>query len=589
MDAVEVPVLIVGGGGCGLACSIFLSDLGVDHLLVERHRTTSTLPKAHYLNQRTMEIFRQHGVADSVYAVGAPLNHFGKVSWVTSLGEAGHLYGRTIAEMDAFGGGSLTSAYLNDSPSAPSNYPLIRLEPLLRRHADERAPGRVRFGQALSDWSETPDGVSAVVVDQDSGESYTVKARFVVVADGGKTVGPRLGVTMDGPVNLLEMVSTHFSADLSKWWDDECLMTWIIDPEGANSYGTGALVQLGPTWGRHSEEWMLHFTFGPGNPASRDENAIVPKMLDLLKLPDLEVKMHKVSHWVLEAVLADRYRVGRFLLAGDAAHRHPPATGIGLNTAVQDAHNLAWKLAAVVQGRADESLLNSYEPERRPVGMHNVDWAMFSALHHVVLDAAVGFSPGTPPAMRKIACEAYFADTPAGEYRRRRAAEAISVLRAEFQAHDLELGYAYDAGAIVPDGSPVPPRDPMGCVYRPTTRPGHRLPHAWIDPGRQVSTLDLSARGRAFVLITGSDGARWCSAAKEVAERLGTPIRPVRIDGTSQYCDPDGSWAEVSEIRADGAVLVRPDNHVAFRSTGGVADPCATLEEVMTSVLRPAS
>lgn len=587
MATLDVPVLVVGGGGCGLTASIFLSDHGVDHLLVERHAGTSTLPKAHYLNQRTMEIFRQHHVADSIYAVGAPLDHFGKVSWVTSLGtEPGTLYGRTLAEMDAFGGGSLTSIYLRDSPSIPSNYPLIRLEPLLRRHAEERAPGRILFNHELIGWTEDKHGVTAQIVDASSAERHTVRAQYVIAADGGKSVGARLGVTMEGPVDLMEMVTTHFSADLSPWWDDQCLMTWIIDPAGGNSYGTGALVQLGPTWGKHSEEWMLHFTFGPGNPGANDESAILPKMRELLKLPDFDPTMHKVSRWVLESVLADRYRVGRFFLAGDAVHRHPPATGIGLNTAIQDAHNLAWKLAAVVQGRADEELLNSYEAERRPVGRHNVDWAMFSALHHVVLDTAVGLPPGAPVAMRQAACEAYFADSPTGELRRRRAAEVAKGMRAEFQAHDLEIGFSYCSGAVVADGTPLPDRDPMGCEHQPTTRPGHRLPHAWINhAGQQLSTLDLTGSGQAFVLLTGTGGEAWGEAAEVTAKRLGVPLQVVQIGERSDFTDPTGAWTAVREIDDGGAVLVRPDNHVAFRSLGAATDPIDMLEAALVTVL----
>jgi 2,4-dichlorophenol 6-monooxygenase len=583
MVELDVPVLIVGGGGCGLSASLFLSDLGVDHLLVERHASTSHLPKAHYLNQRTMEIFRQHGVADSVYEVGTPPDKLGKVRWRTSLGGDGPLDGRTFHTMDSFGGGDLRDRYAKDGPSPSSNYPQLRLEPLIRRHAEQRGPGRLRFDHELVDLVQDQDGVTATVRDRTTDETLTVRARYVIAADGGKTVGPALGVAMNGPTGLLDMVSTHFSADLSEWADESCLITWFVNPDGAGSWGSGAMVPMGPTWGAKSEEWVLHFTFGPDDPARFDEQAIVPRMRELLKLPDLDVTVHKVSHWILEGVVADRYRVGRVFLAGDAAHRHPPTTGLGLNTAIQDAHNLAWKLAAVLAGQAAPSLLDSYQPERQAIGVRNVDWAMFTFLNHLVIDAGIGLLPGQPPEANRAAFEAFFADTPMGATRRARAAEVIRTQRTEFQAHDLEIGFRYESGALVGDGTPPPPADPMGCEYHPTTRPGHRLPHAWLErDGTRLSTHDLVGRD-GFALLTGPAGDAWVDAAERAAHTFGVGVHAVRIGG--ELADADGEWARVREISDAGAVLVRPDNHVAFRAPGAVDDPAETLRNALATVL----
>ncbi len=588
MSVTNVPVLIVGGGGCGLTSSIFLSNLGVEHLLVERHPSTSHLPKAHYLNQRTMEVLRQHGVSESVYAVGAAIENFGKVRWQTTLCGGGPLDGRTIFEMDAFGGGALREQYEKDSPCLSSNYPQLRLEPLLRQQAEERAPGRILYHHELVEWSEGPDGVSAVVRNRDTDETFTVEATYMIAADGGKTVGPALGVEMKGPRGLLDMVATHFSADLSEWWDEECLITWFLNPAGSGSWGSGAMVPMGPMWGRQSEEWVLYFAFRPDDPERFDEAAIVPRMRDLLNLPDLDPTVHRVSHWVLEAVLADRYRVGRIFLAGDAAHRHPPTTGLGLNTAIQDAHNLTWKLAAVLNGTAGEALLDSYEAERRPIGMRNVDWALFTFLNHLVIDAGMGLMPGAPPEAQTAALDAYFSDTPMGETRRARAAEVIATQRTEFQAHDLEIGFAYGAGALVPDGSEAPPRDPMGSVYHPTTRPGHRLPHAWLEHGgERLSTHDLTGAGSHFAVLTGPGGESWCTAAAQVAGKLGVSIVGAVIGDGGDYADPTGAWGALRQIDDEGAVLVRPDNHVAFRSTGPVDDPAGALADALDAILRP--
>jgi len=582
---VEVPVLIVGGGGCGLTASIFLSELGVESLLVERHESTSHLPKAHYLNQRTMEIFRQHGIADSVYAVGTPLENFGKVRWRTSLGGDGPLDARTFYTMDGFGGGSLYDLYAADSPCLSSNLPQIRLEPILRRHAEDRAPGRVRFGHELVAFVEDAEGVTATVQDRAADSTYEVRAQYMIAADGGKTVGEKLGVTMQGPSGLLDMVSTHFRADLSDYADETCLITWFLNPDGAGSWGSGAMVPMGPTWGKHSEEWVVHFTFGPDDPERFDEEAIVPRLKELLKLPDLELEVLKVSHWILEGVLADRYRVGRVFLAGDAAHRHPPTTGLGLNTAIQDSHNLAWKLAAVLKGQAAPSLLDSYEPERQAIGMRNVDWAMFTFLNHLVIDAGLGLIPGQPPEANRAAMEAFFAETPMGATRRARAKEVIDTQRTEFQAHDLEIGFYYAEGALIPDGSAAPPSDPMGGKYHPTTRPGHRLPHAWLDrAGERLSTHDLVSKD-GFVLLTDPSGSAWVSAAEEAAEKFGVTVRAVTIGEGGDCTDAEGTWARLREIGDGGAVLVRPDNHVAYRASGPVGDTRDALTRTLSTLL----
>jgi 2,4-dichlorophenol 6-monooxygenase len=582
----EVPVLIVGGGGCGLTSSLLLSDFGIEHLLIERHSSTSLLPKAHYLNQRTMEIFRQHGVADAIYAVGTPMAQMSKVRWRTSLGGDGPLDGKTFYEIDAFGGGKVAPVYLRDSACLSSNYPQVRLEPLLRKHAEQRAKGELRFGHELLSFTQDDHGVRATVKDLEKDQTYTVYAQYLVGADGGKTVGPALGIEMDGLKDIARIVSSHVTADLSPWWDDACLITWFINPDHGGTFGSGAMVPMGPTWGKHSEEWTIHFNFNPHDPEHIDEVSVLPRLRTLLKLPDVPMTVNKVSHWTLEGVLADRYQVGRVFLAGDAAHRHPPTTGLGLNTAVQDAHNLAWKLAAVINGQAKPELLDSYASERQPIGRRNVDWAMFTALNHGVLDAGMGFSPLHNDTMRAASFEMFFSDTPMGATRRARAAEVFETQRTEFQAHDLEIGFCYSDGALIDDGTPAPIPDPMGGHYQATTHPGHRLPHAWLlHAGQRLSTHDLVGRDAVFLLLTGDDGAPWQAAADAAAQTLGIKLVRAAIGTGQPYQDADGTWATLREISAQGALLVRPDNHIGWRSHGAARDADAELTDALRQLL----
>jgi 2,4-dichlorophenol 6-monooxygenase len=588
MKTVETPVLVVGGGGCGLSASIFLSNLGVEHLLVERHDTTSHLPKAHYLNQRTMEIFRQHGVADAIYEVGAPIEKFGKVRWLTSLGGDGELDRKTIFEMDAFGGGALRPQYEADSPCLASNYPQLRLEPLLRREAEARANDRIRYHHDVTEWEQTDSGLEVRVHDRDAGETYLVRCRYLIAADGGKTFGPRLGVEMAGPTNMVDMVSTHFSADLAEYWDDESLITWFLNPEGESSWGAGAMVQMGPTWGRKSEEWVVHFGFRPDDPERFNEEAIVPRLRELLRLPELDLTVHKLSHWILDRIVAQQWRFGDIFLAGDAAHRQPPTTGLGLNTGIQDVHNLAWKLAEVLAGRAEDGLLDSYQAERLPVSTHGADWALLAFMNHFVIDAGIGLIPGAPVEANTEAFRALLSDTLIGAALRARAEETIGTQRWEFQGHDVELGFSYADGAVVGDGSAMPPRDPRGNQYVPTTRPGHRLPHAWIADrrGARVSTHDLAPASGGFVLIVGSSGQVWRDMIGGLPEDLASTITVAEIGVDGDYRDLDGLWSRVREVGEGGAVLVRPDNHVAWRAAAPAADRAeSALLRALSTVL----
>ena len=331
----------------------------------------------------------------------------------------------------------------------------------------------------------------------------------------------------------------------------------------------------------------------PDEPARFDEAMVTQQIRELLKLPDLQMQVHKISHWMIEAVLAERYRFDRVLLAGDAVHRHPPASGLGLNTGIQDAHNLAWKLALVTRGTATPALLDSYEQERRPIGSFNVAWALSSYWNHLLSAASIfAIHPanvyeavGQPDEDNEIS--GLFADTPDGRMRRARMAEVFATHRIEMFDHDVELGFVYEQGALLPDGTPLPPRDPMGADYRPSTRPGHRLPHAWLEvDGKRVSTHDLLEAQGGFLLLAGAQGQAWCAAARQLGEAAGLQLRALRIAHDGDALDTDRQWQALSQIDAGGALLVRPDGMVAWRCRAAVDDPLQTLQTVFHRLLR---
>lgn len=587
MKQIKTPVLIVGGAGCGLSSAIFLARLGIESFLVERYPTTSPAPKAHYLNQRTMEIFREEGIADRIYAVGTPAENMARVGWYTSLGGDGELDRKTILLMDAFGGYSLKDAYEADSPCRAANYPQLRLEPLLLEHARSLPLATLNYNHELKSFTKDEDGVTAIIEQRDTGESYQVRAEYMIAADGGKIIGPALGIPMEGIERLFDMVTCHFACDLSHVIDDDSLMIrWFINPEKGGSWGSGVMVALGPEkYDRHSEEWLLHFAFQPDDPDQFDAESVVPRLKELLRLPDIAPRIIKMNNWQVQGVLASRFREGRIFLAGDAAHRHPPTTGLGLNSAIQDAHNLAWKLAHVLTGKTGVKLLDTYEAERRPVCANNVNWAMLTFQNHLVIDGGIGLMPGAPVEFNREAFRKLFSDTPEGTARRQRLAEVAGTQRAEFQAHDIEIGFHYDTGAIVPDGTPAPFGGALGDIHTPAARPGHRLPHAWLErDGARVSTLDLVGRGR-FVLIASGDGAAWKVAAENAAARHNVSVDVVTIGEGGEYRSDDGRWDRVSGVESGGAVLVRPDGHVGWRAGRRPGDASAQVSAALGTIL----
>ncbi|MEU6371586.1 FAD-dependent monooxygenase [Streptomyces sp. NPDC046909] len=582
----EPDVLIVGGGPAGLCAAVLLSLRGVDVLLVERHREASKLPRAHLLNQRTMEVFTEMGVADAVYDICPPEDRWHQVAWHTTLaGDAPA--GQLIGSLPAWGGGPDAERYARASPCRYANVPQMRLDRLLRVRTEEVCGvENIRFHHELVHLAPDEDGggqgATATVRDRDSGEQYEVRARYVVAADGGRTCADLLGIEMDGPTGLLDMVTAHATIDLSQWIeDDETLLYYFLNPDGRGSF-SGVLCAMGPdTWGRDSAEWAVHASFRTDDPARHDHEAVLAGFRRMLGIPDLDIEVHTVSHWELEGVTARHQRLGPVFLVGNAAHRHPPTGGLGLNTAVQDVHNLAWKLDAVLSGEATDALLDSYETERRPVGAFNVGHSLTNVGGHGRIAAALGLRADQSEEEGWEAVRSWLAEGPDGE-RRRAVAEAVASNVDNYSQLGVELGYHYESGALVPDGTPPPvTKDPLRD-YAPSTRPGHHLPHVWLDRDGVRESVHATVAPRGLTLIV--DPAHADGWAAAVAGLEATVHLRVVGDG-AEWTDPHGEWAEAREVGAGGALLVRPDLHVAWRAADWSADRPAELRDAVSAVL----
>jgi 2,4-dichlorophenol 6-monooxygenase len=588
MTDLNVPVLIVGGGGAGLTASMTLSNLGVESLLVNAFPGTSVLPKAHVLNQRTMEIFTEVGVAPEIYKRSTPAENMKATAWYAGLAGSHDGYGRELGRLEVWGGGYTDPDYVAASPCRTCNLPQIRLEPVLRAHAERLNPGNVRFNNELTGLVQDDQGVVATIRDKDTDTEYTVRARFLIAADGGRTVGKMLGVPMSGPRDIMRMVSIHFTADLSAYAkDDEVLIRWLVNPDFGGSWASGVLVSMGPEhWGPRSEEWVLHLQYATDDPDAMQEDKVLERMRATLGIENFEPQLHKISSWVMEGVISDKFREGSVFFAGDAAHRHPPTGGLGLNSAVHDVYNLAWKLASVLRGQARQELLDTYEAERKPVDQANIDNAIANALNHFTIDQALNLSPDRSPAENWAELTPLWEDVPESETKRHALNKAIGSQTMEFRHHNVEFGYTYDSTAVVDDGSPeYVALDPVR-LYEPSTRPGHPMPHAFVERQGERIPLGTLVHGGQFLLLAGEDGQDWVEAANKLAAEHDLPLTAATVGVLDcDFVDVRAAWLKHREISAHGAVLVRPDRYVAFRSIDGVDDPKAALAAALSQIL----
>ena len=591
MTDIQVPVLIVGGGGAGLTASMTLSNLGVDSLLVSSLPTTSSLPKAHVLNQRAMEIFTEVGVAPEIYKRSTPAQNMRATGWYAGLTGPHDGYGRKLGELEVWGGGYTDPDYVAASPCRTCNLPQIRLEPVLKEHAEKLNPGGVRFNHELVNLAQDGDGVTATVRDKDSDSTYRVRARYLIAADGGRTVGKLVGVEMNGPRDIMKMVSIHMTADLSPWaTDDDVLIRWLVNPDFGGSW-SGVLVPMGPDhWGPASEEWVFHMQYATDDPDAMQEEKVLARMRATLGLPDeLQVTIHRISQWVMEGVIADKFRQGRVFFAGDAAHRHPPTGGLGLTSAIADVYNLTWKLAAVLSGRAGDGLLDTYEAERKPVDQNNIDNAIANAMNHFTIDQALNLSPDKTPQENWAELAPLWQELPDSAAKRHALNRAIGSQTMEFHHHNVEFGYRYDSTAVVHDGSPqYVPLDPVR-LYEPSTKPGHPMPHAFVERQGERTALGTLVHGGKFLLLAGEEGHAWVEAAEKLAAENDLPL----VAGTvgvldSDFVDVRCAWLKNRAISSTGVVLVRPDRYVAFRSLDAVDDPHTALKDALSQVLATA-
>lgn len=575
----ETDVLIVGSGPAGSSSAALLSSYGIRNMMVSRFGWLADTPRAHITNQRTMEVLRDLGLEDKAVAVSSKQNLMANNVFCHSL--AGEEFGRLLSWGNH---PSRKADYELGSPTAMCDIPQTYMEPILFEAASKRGT-KVRMNSEFVGLTQDADGVTATIRDRLNDETYTVRAKYLIGADGARSVvTDAIGLPMEGKTGLSASTNVIFEADLSRYVAHRpSVLYWVLQP-GSNIGGIGAgVIRMVRPWHEWQAIWGVDLDKAQTNITVEEAEEALRKMIGD---PDLPIRVKSVAVWTVNNMYAARYSIGRVFGMGDAVHKHPPLNGLGSNTCIQDAFNLCWKLAAVLKGEAAPSLLDTYSDERQPVGKQIVTRANKSIEDYPPLFEAVGLLGGTGDADARIAARKDA--TPEGKARRKQLYAAIERKNYEFNTHGVELGQRYRASAaVVPDGTPEPAytRDPE-LYFHPTTWPGARLPHVWVEhQGLKKSTLDLCGKGR-FTVLTGIGGDGWAKAARAASERFGLPVDVVTIgpagcDAMDIYAD----WYRASEIDEDGCILVRPDHHVAWRSHTARADATNALGAALGRVL----
>ena len=579
MRQITTPVLIIGNGPAGGAMSLALSTYGIDNINITRYRWIANSPRAHITNQRTMEFLRDMGCEEEAMSVAVPQKYMGTNIFCTAIS------GEELGRVHAWGTHPKRKAdYDMASPCQIVDIPQTYMEPILLSNAAKRGADTLLNTEYISH-TQDDTGVTTILKDRLSGEEFSVRSEYLIGADGARSkVAEDIGLPMEGQMAHAGSMNILFDADLSKLVEHRpSVLYWVLQP-GCDIGGIGmGLVRMIRPW----NEWMLVWGYDINQPApqmSDEEAAALLRNIVGDPLPDLKIKA--ISTWTNNEMYATKVSQGRVFCMGDAIHRHPPSNGLGSNTSIHDAYNLAWKMAMVLKGQAAPKLLDSYNQERAPVAKQIVTRANNSTREFGHIFKALGMLNTQDPAVMQQNIDRRKQNTQEAKAMREALRKALDHKNYEFNALGVELGQRYRSEAVVSDGTPEPEytKDPE-LYYHATTWPGAHLPHAWVNHNNQeVSTYDLAGKGK-FALFTGIGGEVWIDAAEAAAAKYGIEINTYVFGAGQEVEDLWGDWDKLRDIEDEGVLLIRPDLFIAYRHQGAPNDAKAELDQAFASIL----
>ncbi|UNP74708.1 FAD-dependent monooxygenase [Bacillus nitratireducens] len=536
MKSKHVPVLIVGGGLSGLSSALFLAKHNIDYLLIERHPSTAIHPKAGGITFRTMELFRELGLEKRIRLAGKALeNCRGRIA-VQTIAEINNEEVEQIRAAQYENNENLVRKVEEISPSKQTACYQITLEEMMLQYG-QKLGGNLSFNHELVSYEQNENGVIATIRNRDTKEESTIYCDYVIAADGAKSkIREQLGILTEGRGTIGGYyMNIYFEADLSECIKGDAFgFTMIRHPKVI-----GALIPVD-----NESKWIYHVAYDPLK-GEQPEDFSIERCKQIIQTAigsmDIKPEILSVLPWEASESTAVKFQDNRIFLVGDSAHIMPPTGGFGSNTGIQDAHNLAWKLAAVIKGKANPKLLETYHDERYPVAKLTTDHASS------ILFRAAGREEGNLSNMDSLAVTA---------------------------------GYQYCSEAII-DECNTPHR--MNIVDL-NGRPGTRAPHFWgTYEGKEVSILDLF--GSNFVLLTGAEPSTWTEAARDVSSKLGVNIKVYRVGLSGDFVAQKDVLSELYGIGHGGAALIRPDGFIGWRLEKEVVNPDVVLEEVMGNLL----
>src|SRR3954454_8940854 len=561
VDGFDTDVVVVGLGPAGATAALALATYGVRVYAMTMFPWVANSPRAHITKQRAAEVLRDLGVEEEARKYATPWAQMGDTLFTTSLA------GEEIVRLQTWGTGDLRFGdYLQGSPCTMLDLPQPLMEPLLIKNAAERG-AIISFHTEYLSHEQDTDGVTVRFRDVRTGQLFEQRARYLLAFDGARSkVAEQIGLPFEGELARAGTAYIRFNADLSRYVAHRpSILHWIFNSKaGFGEIGMGLLRAVTP-W----TEWIAGWGFdmAAGEPDLSDDK-VIERIRTLVGDPDLQPEIVTKSLWYVNQQHASRYSKGRVFCGGDAVHRHPPSSGLGSNTSMQDAFNLAWKIAFAVKGYAGPGLLESYTDERAPVGKQVVARPNQSRKDYAGLREWFDHDSDDPVAAGLVGLKA---PTPEGVALRSRLYEALELKNTEFNAQGIELNQRYASSAVLVDdtvGEEEWPRHPE-LYLQATTRPGAKLPHAWLvgADGRRISTLDVTGKGQ-LTLLTGIAGSAW----KDAAAELELPFLRTVVIGEPVALDPYGYWEQVRDVPEPGALLVRPDGYVAWRHNAEVWD-----------------